>query len=485
MEALVMHIGPQTASAGGQTVQPLVRVPEAAGKGSFLDVLRQVAAAAGSEDASPVAVMVPGAGGLWNLQPMPAPAESEEASPANRLAAAIGRLLALLEADGDLAGRLAEDPAFAEWLAEAAALLNVTAAGAPQNAESPVPAEDGEPGGFVLEVLSRLIRRLGAGETDGRIVAAGERLKAVLERLAGANAQMAQPAGNEHIHVAEPKAKAAEEPIRSQPVPDARAGEPANAGERRATGEPEIRVTDGARASNPQLLDRLVHLKPNVAAMAAAAESEAVAVTAATAAETLPEASAAGTADDSRQPVAPSAVQPAAAPKAEHAAGPVARTPVIHVRQFAQEMADLAVKRFAVVKSGTLSEARIRLIPEHLGELDVKISVQNGTVTALFTAETAAAREMLEMQLPMLRTALQQQGFQVDRLVVTQQQTGGPAPGFAQDERGQHAGNQERRQGGAREAVAETEPFDMLLPDMDAAYDDILLSQGSTFHATA
>jgi len=132
-----------------------------------------------------------------------------------------------------------------------------------------------------------------------------------------------------------------------------------------------------------------------------------------------------------------------------------------------------------------LSEARIRLIPEHLGELDVKISVQNGTVTALFTAETAAAREMLEMQLPMLRTALQQQGFQVDRLVVTQQQTGGPAPGFAQDERGQHAGNQERRQGGAREAVAETEPFDMLLPDMDAPYDDILLSQGSTFHATA
>jgi flagellar hook-length control protein FliK len=66
-----------------------------------------------------------------------------------------------------------------------------------------------------------------------------------------------------------------------------------------------------------------------------------------------------------------------------------------------------------------LSEAKITLIPEHLGQLQVKIAMQNGQLTAQLMAETTVARDLLENQLPQLRAALQSQGIQVEKLEVT------------------------------------------------------------------
>lgn len=93
----------------------------------------------------------------------------------------------------------------------------------------------------------------------------------------------------------------------------------------------------------------------------------------------------------------------------------------VNINNFAKEMSQFIVKQFDVVRLQGMSEATIRLVPEHLGQVNITISMQNGHLTAMITSDNAYAKEMLELQLPMLRQALQTQGLQVERLEVAYQ----------------------------------------------------------------
>ncbi|MEF3304818.1 flagellar hook-length control protein FliK [Paenibacillus sp. GYB003] len=97
---------------------------------------------------------------------------------------------------------------------------------------------------------------------------------------------------------------------------------------------------------------------------------------------------------------------------------PQPQTHVVHADRFADEMAQ-ALKSLKVSAAGGLSEVRITLMPEHLGHVDVKVTMHNGQVVAQFAADSAHGKEMLEGQLSQLRAMLQTQGLQVDRLEVT------------------------------------------------------------------
>lgn len=90
------------------------------------------------------------------------------------------------------------------------------------------------------------------------------------------------------------------------------------------------------------------------------------------------------------------------------------------VEQFGKEMGAFLVNKFEVVKLQGMSQARISLYPEHLGQVDVRITLQNGQLIAQFVTEHAFARESLEGQMAQLRAALQAQGLQVNKLEVTQ-----------------------------------------------------------------
>jgi len=96
-----------------------------------------------------------------------------------------------------------------------------------------------------------------------------------------------------------------------------------------------------------------------------------------------------------------------------------AAQPAVPVSRFAELVTGMTVKQFGLTQSNGVSEARITLLPEHLGQVDVKITVHNGQLTALFVTDNAAAREMLENQLAVLRNSLQSQGLQVEKLEVT------------------------------------------------------------------
>ncbi|PQP80612.1 hypothetical protein C0Q44_25565 [Paenibacillus sp. PCH8] len=111
--------------------------------------------------------------------------------------------------------------------------------------------------------------------------------------------------------------------------------------------------------------------------------------------------------------------------------------PVMQTSQFAKEMTQFVVSKLDIVQQKGFSEATISLRPEHLGKLDVQITLQNGQLVARFITEHTMAKDMLEQQMMQLRSSLQAQGIQVERLEVTQNsslgsqmyQDGGRQPG--------------------------------------------------------
>ncbi|WP_458462137.1 flagellar hook-length control protein FliK [Paenibacillus sp.] len=111
--------------------------------------------------------------------------------------------------------------------------------------------------------------------------------------------------------------------------------------------------------------------------------------------------------------------------------------PVMQTSQFAKEMTQFVVNKLDIVQQKGFSEATISLRPEHLGKLDVQITLQNGQLVARFMTEHTMAKDMLEQQMTQLRSSLQAQGIQVERLEVTQNssigsqmyQDGGRQPG--------------------------------------------------------
>lgn len=98
-------------------------------------------------------------------------------------------------------------------------------------------------------------------------------------------------------------------------------------------------------------------------------------------------------------------------------------TSFVMADEFADSMSGLIVKKFDLSTLNGISEAKIMLFPEHLGQVDVRITMQNGLLTAIFQTDTAMAKDMLDNQMAQLRAALQAQGLAVDKLEVSQGQT--------------------------------------------------------------
>lgn len=93
-------------------------------------------------------------------------------------------------------------------------------------------------------------------------------------------------------------------------------------------------------------------------------------------------------------------------------------------QRFSGEMSEFILKTMRFSQGDGISEARITLIPERLGQVEVKLTMQNGQLIAQFAADTLAGKEALESQLPQLRAALQTQGIQVEKLEVSQNLAG-------------------------------------------------------------
>ncbi|MEX2415313.1 MAG: flagellar hook-length control protein FliK [Paenibacillaceae bacterium] len=154
----------------------------------------------------------------------------------------------------------------------------------------------------------------------------------------------------------------------------------------------------------------------------------------------------------------------------------------VSAQEFAEEMTRILVKNMSITQLNGSSEAKISLVPEHLGQVDVRISVLNGQITAHFIAESAQARDLLELQLPQLRASLQQQGLQVDKLEVDQQNNLGSS--LFQDQRQQQTSQQFAQNGKKNARDYDQFGADFSL-EMDQAVRVNRLAYGNTFNATA
>lgn len=121
--------------------------------------------------------------------------------------------------------------------------------------------------------------------------------------------------------------------------------------------------------------------------------------------------------------------------------------PYVLADQFAESMTGLLVQKFELSSLKGVSEAKIQLFPEQLGQVDVRIMMQNGQLTAVFNTETPGAKEMLDSQMAQLRAALQAQGLTVDKLEVTYGQTAAQLAGGQQGSGQQAFSNQSKSKG--------------------------------------
>jgi len=92
----------------------------------------------------------------------------------------------------------------------------------------------------------------------------------------------------------------------------------------------------------------------------------------------------------------------------------------VPVHRMAQEVEKLVVDRLEILQKQGFTEAKISLTPDHLGKVDIRITMHAGQLMAHFVTEHAAAKDMLEQQMIQLRGSLQGQGLTVERLEVTQ-----------------------------------------------------------------
>jgi flagellar hook-length control protein FliK len=84
----------------------------------------------------------------------------------------------------------------------------------------------------------------------------------------------------------------------------------------------------------------------------------------------------------------------------------------------AQVVVPQIVKAIRLQWKQGLGEARIRLEPEHLGEVRVSLRVQAGAVTAVVTAENPTVQAWIETRQQELKNALGEQGLRLQRFEV-------------------------------------------------------------------
>lgn len=158
----------------------------------------------------------------------------------------------------------------------------------------------------------------------------------------------------------------------------------------------------------------------------------------------------------------------------------------VPVEQFAKEMTSFVVNKLDIVKQNGMTEAKISLYPEHLGQVDIKITMLNGQLVATFMTERSGAKELLEQQMSQLRIALQSQGLQVEKLVVTQNQS--LESHMYQDGRQSNAGQQQSNRR-AKERDAQSDDS-LVVAELTEEWNDWLSERidpdkGSTFTAKA
>ncbi|MBR3747618.1 MAG: flagellar hook-length control protein FliK, partial [Selenomonadaceae bacterium] len=119
------------------------------------------------------------------------------------------------------------------------------------------------------------------------------------------------------------------------------------------------------------------------------------------------------------------------------------------------------VRQARLIRTAENTEMVIKLNPEHLGELTLRISVsQNGAVNASFHSDNAQVRTIIENSIVQLKQELNNQGIKVENVEVY----AGLSDGSLMNGQGGQAWQQNRQQSGGNRRI----DFDRLEREVDA-----------------
>ena len=108
------------------------------------------------------------------------------------------------------------------------------------------------------------------------------------------------------------------------------------------------------------------------------------------------------------------------------------------VNLLAQNAAGQLNERINLMLRQNIQVAEIRLDPAELGQMQIRVNLQQEQASVQFIVQQQHAKELLEQQMPRLRDMLQQQGIQLGEGQVQQQRQGDNQAGSRRDG---HAGN--------------------------------------------
>ena len=157
----------------------------------------------------------------------------------------------------------------------------------------------------------------------------------------------------------------------------------------------------------PQHRNELPPLAPKLSVQAAAATPDAAA------------------ASENIEP-APAITVPLEAPKSPQSPirpEPAAPAPVIRMANLADDLSTVLSSTAKLSGTGETAQLKVSIFPEHLGQLDIRLSTVDGKVAAQIVASSPMAKEALELQVYQLRNAMVQQGIQIDRIEISTQQS--------------------------------------------------------------
>jgi len=121
-------------------------------------------------------------------------------------------------------------------------------------------------------------------------------------------------------------------------------------------------------------------------------------------------------------------------PPTSRETAPVTRTePLARIaestRPGSTEVVEQVTRSIRVQSNSKTSEIRVRLVPETLGEIHVRISSKDGVITAELRANVAATRAVLSEQTQQIQALLQESGIAFDKVVVKTGSLGSPPLG--------------------------------------------------------
>jgi flagellar hook-length control protein FliK len=95
--------------------------------------------------------------------------------------------------------------------------------------------------------------------------------------------------------------------------------------------------------------------------------------------------------------------------------------PTVRMTNLIEELGGVLRSSFRLNGNGEGSQIKVNIFPEHLGQLDIRITEVNGKIAAQIFTSSLVAKEALDLQVNQLRNSLLQQGITIEKIEISQQ----------------------------------------------------------------